>query len=237
MMAVKPRLHRKQWEFVYIIRCIENAGLIAHGRRGLAFGVGREKLPSVFVAGGCKIQATDLPSEEADGHWLKSNEHSNTLDNLVFPNIVDRDTLFANASFRAVNMNNIPADLTEFDFCWSSCALEHLGSLDCGLDFIRNSLRCLNPGGIAVHTTEFNLGSSSETLENGSCVVYRESDLLAFAQEMRTEGHEIVLNLNPGHEPADFMIDRDKNADIHLRLYVANKILATSMGLCIKKAT
>ncbi len=235
MMKVKPRLHRKQWEFVYIIRCIERAGLIAPGRRGLVFGVGREKLPSIFVAGGCEIVATDLPAAEADGHWLSSNEHSDTLDNFFFPAIVDRSIFFRNASFRPVNMNKIPEDLTGFDFCWSSCALEHLGSLQHGLDFIRNSLKCLKPGGLAVHTTEFNLGSHGETLESGSCVVYRESDLLAFAADMRSQGHATILNLNPGGEPTDFMIDRDKNSDIHLRLYVANKILATSAGLAVKK--
>lgn len=234
-MRVKPRLHRKQWEFVYIARSIELAGLIAAGRKGLVFGVGREKLPSVFVAGGCEITATDLPPSESEGHWAGGNQHSTTLDGTFFPAIVDRKKYYANASFRPVNMNNIPADLTGFDFCWSSCALEHLGSLEKGLDFIRNSLKCLKPGGLAVHTTEFNLGSDRDTLESGASVVYRESDVVSFAHEMKSAGHEISLNLNPGGEPADFMIDRNRDSDIHLRLYVGHKILATSVGLCIRK--
>jgi hypothetical protein len=234
-MKVKPRLHRKQWECVYIARSIELAGLIDNGRKGLVFGVGREKLPSVFVAGGCEITATDLPPSESMGLWAGGNQHSTTLDGIFFPAIVDRDIFYANAAFRPVNMNDIPADLTGFDFCWSSCALEHLGSLKKGLDFIRNSLNCLNPGGVAVHTTEFNLGSDRETLETGTCVVYREADIVSFSEQMKSMGHEINLNLNPGAEPADFMIDRDRDSDIHLRLYVAHKILATSGGLCIRK--
>lgn len=234
LLLMKPRLHRKQWEFIYILRCIESMGMIAPGRRGLVFGVGQEKLPSLFASRDCKIVATDLPSEESQGHWAGGNQHADSLEKVFHEKIVSRETFFANASFRPVNMNRIPDDLTGFDFCWSSCALEHLGSLKHGLDFIRNSLKCLKPGGIAVHTTEFNLGSEFETLETGPCVVYRKSDLLAFADDMKAQGHKIELNLNPGNEPADYMIDRDRNADIHLRLYVANKILGTSIGLFIQ---
>src|SRR5690348_955101 len=54
-MNVKPTLHRKQWELIYIVRCLELSGTIAPGCRGLVFGVGREKLPSLFVSRGCEI--------------------------------------------------------------------------------------------------------------------------------------------------------------------------------------
>ncbi len=234
-MKVKPQLHRKQWEFVYIVRCIERAGMIAKGRKGLVFGVGRESLPCVFVAGGCRIMATDLPSAESTGAWVGGNQHSTSLEGIFRSALVNRTEFFANASFRPVNMNEIPNDLRGFDFCWSSCALEHLGSLEAGLKFIRNSLKCLKPGGLAVHTTEFNLGSARETLESGPCVVYREADVVAFCDELTRAGHEIRRNLNPGNEPADFMIDRDRDADVHLRLYVAHRTLATSLGICIRK--
>jgi hypothetical protein len=138
--------------------------------------------------------------------------------------------------FRVVDMNAIPDDLTDFDFCWSSGALQHLGSLRRGFDFILNSLKCLKPGGIAAHTTEFNLGSDTGTLEAGKSVVYREADLTVFAEELRAQGHEITLNLHPGIEPTDLIVDRDRDSDIHLRLYIRNRILATSIGLSIKKA-
>ena len=47
---------------------------------------------------------------------------------------------------------------------WSSCSLEHLGSISHGIEFILNSLKCLKQHGVAVHTTEFNLSSNEETL-------------------------------------------------------------------------
>ena len=69
--------------------------------------------------------------------------------------------------FRYCDMNNISSDLHEFDFCWSCCALEHLGSLSAGLRFIERSLDTLRPGGWAVHTTEFNLFSDAAQLRGG----------------------------------------------------------------------
>jgi len=236
-LKIKPALIRKQWEFIHIIRSLEHSGIVRPGARGLAFGVGRERLPALFVSLGCRITATDLPLAEADGVWAGGPQHTATIDNLIYPKIAARPRFNKNAEFRPVNMNAIPDDLVGYDFCWSSCALEHLGSLEHGLNFIRNSLKCLRPGGVAVHTTEFNLGSATETLEEGTSVVYRESDLLAFQAEMTAAGHTMTLNLNPGDRPTDRMIDRDRNADIHLRLYVKNKILATSIGLCIRKAS
>lgn len=235
-MDVRPRLARKQWEFVYIIRCLELAGSLRNGTCGLGFGTGREKLPSLFVARGCRVTATDLPVSEGDGRWVGGDQHATSLDTLFVSKLVTRAAFFANATFRPVNMNAIPADLTDFDFCWSSCALEHLGSLQQGLDFIRNSLRCLKPGGVAVHTTEFNLQSAEETFTEGHTVVYREKDLLDFAEEMRRAGNTMVCDFHPGAEPTDRYIDRDRKHDIHLRLYIRNKLPVTSVGLFIRKA-
>jgi len=56
------------------------------------------------------------------------------------------------------------------------------------------------------------------------------------AVELSRAGHEITLNLHPGTEPVDLMVDRDRDCDIHLRLYVRQKVLATSIGLVIRKA-
>jgi len=235
-MRKRPTLLRKQWEFAFIVSSLEHAGVLRPGARGLVFGVGREKLPAIFIARGARITATDLPASEGDGQWAGGAQHSASVDNIYHPNLVDRTIFDANIEFRPVNMNHIPEDLQGYDFCWSSCALEHLGTLELGLDFIRNSLKCLKPGGVAVHTTEFNLGSATETLEEGPAVVYRESDLMTFQEEMVAAGHTMSLNLHPGSTPTDRMVDRDRNSDIHLRLYVRHKILATSFGLYIRKA-
>ena len=236
MLKLQPKMHRKQWEFIYIYRTIEAAGLVGEGHKGLVFGVGREKLPALLIANGCQVTATDLPMEQADGHWAGGGQHADSIEKIMHPQLVDRELFLKNATFRPVNMNAIPDDLRGYDFCWSACALEHLGSLLHGLDFIRYSLDCLQPGGLAVHTTEFNLGSATETLESGPSVVYRESDLLAFVDELGAQGHQITLNLNPGAEATDRLIDRDRDSDIHLRLYARHQIASTSFGIAVRKS-
>lgn len=236
LFQVQPTLKRKQWEFIYILRALEVGGAIAPGQRGLGFGVGKEKMPSLLAAAGCRIMATDLPMTEADNHWAGGPQHAATLDALCWLHLIDRAAFEERVEFRPVNMKAIPDDLQGYDFCWSACALEHLGGLEEGFDFIRNSIRCLKPGGLAVHTTEFNLGSAEKTLTSGGTVVYREKDILRFAEEMRAEGHEIEVNLAPGDTPTDLMIDRFRDSDIHLRLYVMHQVPATSIGLTVRKA-
>ena len=54
-----PRYHRKQWEYVYVLQALWERGLLAPGRSGLGFGVGREPLAAVMAASGCRILATD----------------------------------------------------------------------------------------------------------------------------------------------------------------------------------
>lgn len=236
LFQVQPTLRRKQWEFIYILRALEVGGCIAPGKRGLGFGVGKEKMPSLLAAQGCEIMATDLPMAEADSHWAGGPQHAASLDALCWPHLISREDFEDRVSFRPANMKAIPKDLTGYDFCWSACALEHLGGLDEGFEFIRNSIACLKPGGLAAHTTEFNLGSAEKTLTSGGTVVYREKDILRFAEEMRAEGHQIEVNLAPGDTPTDLMIDRFRDSDIHLRLYVMHQVPATSIGLTVRKA-
>ena len=236
LFQVQPTLRRKQWEFIYILRALEAGDCLAPDMRGLGFGVGKEKLPSLLAAQGCNITATDLPMTEADSHWAGGPQHAATLDALCWLHLIDRDEFEKRVEFRPANMKAIPDDLQGYDFCWSACALEHLGGLDEGFDFIKNSIACLKPGGLAVHTTEFNLGSDKKTLTKGGIVVYREKDILQFAEEMRAEGHQIELNLSPGATPTDRMIDRFRDNDIHIRLYVMHQVPATSIGLTVRKA-
>jgi cyclopropane fatty-acyl-phospholipid synthase-like methyltransferase len=112
------------------------------------------------------VLATDAPADLASSRaWSLGQQHSGALMDLHVPSILDRDSFARQVSWRAVDMNAIPGDLRGFDLCWSACALEHLGGIRHGLDFIAASLDCLRPGGLAVHTTEFNLSSDTDTVE------------------------------------------------------------------------
>ena len=144
--------------------------MLRPGRRGLGFAVGAEKLPALFAARGCEITATDLPADdERRNPWAQSGQWVGECDALNAAGLCDPAAFRRLVSFRPVDMNHVPADLTGYDFTWSTCSFEHCGSLQLGLDFLERQMECLVPGGMAVHTTEFNLSSNDATLADGPC--------------------------------------------------------------------
>ena len=184
-----PKYHRKQWEFVMMAKALEERGLLVPGNKGLGFGVGTEPLPAYFASKGCEILATDqaITNDNAK-NWIGSSQLCTSLQDLNNRRICPDDLFKRNVKFRNVDMNYIPADMDYYDFVWSSCALEHLGTLQNGLWFIMRTAALLMPGGVAVHTTEFNLSSNNETNTNSLNNIYREQDIDALIQTIRGLG-------------------------------------------------
>jgi hypothetical protein len=134
-------------------------------------------------------------------------------------------------------MNEIPGHLTDFDFCWSSCALEHLGSIEHGLKFIERSLDCLKPGGWAVHTTEYNLSSNTHTLQSGGTVLFRQCDMEALTERLTAKGHKVApFDLEPGLAPIDRYIDVPPyRVQPHLKLALEG-YATTSIGVIVQRS-
>ena len=229
--------HRKYWEFAFIMEALQQAGLLREGQRGLGFGVGKEPLAAMMVSLGCQIVASDAdPAAAIAAGWGTNDEHASGLASLNERGICP-DALFqANTEFRVIDMNALPDDARGFDFCWSSCAFEHLGSIEQGLRFVEASLDCVKPGGLAVHTTEFNLSSDSETQTGGPTVLFRHSDIERLAKRLRDAGHQLELNYHPGQGELDHYIDLPPyQLDPHLKLIIGDYV-TTSIGLIVKKA-
>jgi hypothetical protein len=236
-LQVRPGMHRKLWELVFIVQTLHELGLLERGRRGLGFGVGREPLSAFYAACGIEVTATDLTDQEAAASgWAESGQYASNLDQLFWPGIVGRDVFDQHVRYRAANMNSIPSDLRDYDFCWSACALEHTGSIDLGLDFIENSLDTLKPGGVALHTTEFNLTSNDNTVETGGTVLFRNQDIRLLARLLARKGHTLLpLTLYTGATAVDRYIDVPPySGDLHLRLNIEG-FDSTSIGLAIIK--
>lgn len=232
-----PRLHRKQWEFVYILQALKSFGMLDNGKLGLGFGCGKEPLPSLMATLGCQVLATDLDSNNAsDKGWVSSSQHAAELSDLLFPKICEKETFDNQVSFKSVDMNHIPRDLNGFDFTWSACAFEHLGSINKGLDFVINSVKCLKPGGIAVHTTEFNLSSNHRTFESESCVFFRKRDLELLITKLEKMRCTVMpLNLTIGELVEDGFVDLPPyKSEPHIKLAMQGHI-TTSIGIIIKK--
>ena len=111
------RFHRKQWEFGYLMQALHERGCLDLGKRGVGFAVGREALPSNFAAQGCAVLATDLAATDSRAAgWAESGEWSSTADVLNKRGLCDPALFRERVTFRPVDMNHIPRDLTGFDF-------------------------------------------------------------------------------------------------------------------------
>jgi SAM-dependent methyltransferase len=240
-----PVYHRKLWELTYVAEALYAAGKLRPGRQGLGFGCGEEPLPSLFVKYGASITATDLPPDAAGARdWASSAQHASSLEKIRRAEICPDPSALARIALRFVDMNEIPRDLEgKFDFCWSVCSLEHVGSIAKGLAFIINSLRTLKPGGVAVHTTEFNL-QNGPTVDNWATVLFQRAHFEQLVSYLTSQGHKVApLDLNTGEDILDGFVDVPPwpgdntaiRARAHLKLCL-DGFPCTSVGIIIQKA-
>ena len=235
-----PRFLRKQWEFVYIAQALYERGMLTKSTRGLAYGVGQEPLPSLFASFGAEIVASDQSLQGAiAAGWVKSSEYSIDLSALNARHICTPHMFAKLVSFAEVDMNAIPAHMHgQFDFCWSACALEHLGSLQAGLDFIVESIETLKPGGVAVHTTEYNLSSNDQTIEHRDLSIYRRKDIEELIERLTLLGHHVEpVDWTIGEGAAETVVDLPPygRGEPHLRLDL-HGFCCTSIGIIVRKS-
>jgi hypothetical protein len=234
--AREVMLHRKMWEWLFICEALRERGMLAAGRTGLGFGVGQEPLVALFADAGCDVVATDQPHESAVATgWTDSAvEWAAGLGDLNGFGLCGAAEFERRVAYRPVDMTAIPADLHGFDFAWSSCALEHLGTLDAGMDFVVAQMDCLAPGGVSVHTTEYLVSSNSATVEAGGTVFYRRRDIEALVQRLRKAGHDVDMDYTLGATPEDLHVDVPPYSDVHLRTELAGYV-TTSLALIVTK--
>lgn len=234
-LKIKRRFHRKQWEQVFVIRALEKSEKLKKNKKGLGFACGTELLPSYFASKKCKITASDNFLENSSSGWVKTNQHSNCAESLFKPKYITEDDFKKYVTFKNIDMNNIPKNyFNSFDFCWSVCAMEHIGGIKKAEEFLKNSLRCLKVGGVAVHTTEFNLSSNKDTFDLKNNAAFRHCDIIRILESLGDD-FEYEINLTIGDHPLNFYVDFQRNEpDKHLKIENRNFIL-TCVGLIIKK--
>ena len=233
----KPALHRKQWEFVYILQSLWERGCMAPGKKGLVFAVGTEPLPSLIASHGPHILATDIfPEIGMEKGWTHSNQLCFGVESLNTRKLCPDDLFRARVSYKAVDMNDIPDEISGFDFNWSSCSFEHLGSLEAGMLFLKNQMKTLKPGGWAVHTTEFNISSNDTTQDHNDTVIYRQRDIVKIVKELQEEGHFVEeLDYSIGGLPEDYTVDiYPHEQKVHIRIQV-DQYVVTSIGLIMQR--
>jgi hypothetical protein len=233
--------HRKAWEWCYIMEALDRHHVLRSGQRVLGFGVGREPIVPALAALGVCVVATDQPSAQA-GAWSATGQHASELDAIRRPSVCPDDRFSRLVSFEPVDMTAIPQHLYGFDGLWSSCCFEHLGSPDAGFDFVMAAMECLRPGGVAVHTTEFDCADHVDLAVHGSVAAgdyvcfYRARDLRRLVRRLRAAGHLVRCNfyVSSSH-PSERQIDvQPYTHDPHMRLRVGDRVI-TSFGFEIVK--
>jgi SAM-dependent methyltransferase len=210
-----------------ICQALWERGMLCAGRRGCGFGVGQEPLPALFASLGCEVLATDVPRE--------SIERAAFLEALNARKILPPAEFLARVGYRYVDMTNLPQNLGLFDFLWSNCALECLGGLSQGIEFVGRACRYLRPGGVAVHATEFNVSSNEETLDRGPVVLFRRRDIEQMQRRASEAGCRMAEpDFDAGSAPLELYVDRPPYGTPHLKL-AFDRFVATSFLLIIEK--
>ncbi len=207
-LRVAHVFHRKLWELAYVLQFVWQTGNMGEGKRGLGFGCGEEPLPSYLASKGCHVTVTDLePTDRRAAGWASTNELA-TLEKAYKSEFLDRETFNRLVDFKYVDMTDIPSDLRGFDFCWSICAFEHLGSIAAGMDFVESAVDVLKPGGVSIHTTEFNFMNDVETMDNWSTVLFQRKHFEEMARRLEAKGCDVApLCFDVGDGALDKFID------------------------------
>lgn len=229
--------HRKQWEEFSFIQTLKEKELISPGNKGLVFGVGKEQTVAYLASRGCYITATDMPINHPHlKFWEPSGQHSSNIESLMKENFpIQKKEFEKQVSFRFIDMNNIPKDLKGYDFCWSLCSFEHLGSAQHGYDFVLNSFNCLRPGGLAFHTTEFDIDYENELYESDTTTFYRRQEIEYLVNRIKEQNHHVeLLNYDLGNHLYDYP-NKENTPSRQLKMFGAIDHLATAFRLIIKK--
>jgi hypothetical protein len=205
-------------------------GFIAAGKRGLGLEVDNDRIAALLASRGCEVLAT--ASAEPGG--LSAADRCLRL---FYPDVIhieEFDRLVRFAELNSSSVGEIAAG--SVDFVWSIGMPGRLGTVDAALDFFEASTKPLRPGGIALHTFEFNLTSNWSTWEQPGNVLLRLRDIEALAERLRPSGCRLLpLNTHPGQDVADEKVRSTIGGAPGLRQRVG-MMVTTSFGLAIRKA-
>jgi hypothetical protein len=229
-MGLATGVSRFRWQQVWIVSVLATEGFIAAGKRGLGLQLDNDRISALLASRGCEVLATAA----ADPGGLGAADRRLRL---FYPEVIhieefDRLVRFAELEPRSVG--ELAAQ--SVDFVWSIGMPGRLGTVDAALDFFEASTRPLRPGGIALHTFDFNLTSNRSTWEQPGNVVLRLRDIEALAERLRPSGCRLLpLTTHPGHDIADEKVRGAIGGAPGLRQRVG-MMVTTSFGLAIRKA-
>jgi hypothetical protein len=181
----------EHWRKVYTLQALRRYGMLEPGAVGLGFESTPSGMPAALAAMGTKVVAA-FPARGGTPPKLAALKRD----------LADRapcsKTVFEeNVSTRIVSWRRLPADLVNFDFLWSTRANEILYSVAATAAFVEETMACLRPGGLAVHTFGYDLAPSGRKIPSTDRIMLQQGDIERIA----------LLLVSRGHEVAQFKID------------------------------
>ena len=242
-MGHTPVQHRKYWEWAAIVQVMEQYILNAVGDtscyKALGFGVGEEPITAWLANRQVYVTATDYINDQG-GKW--KGQHAKSLSVLSCSGTGPVSQFLRYARLDNVDMRAIPIEYLagEFDFVWSAGSLEHIGGLAAGIRFILNSMRCLRPGGLAIHTTEYNYLSRQDTIDADDLCLYRKVDLERLAVCLGNQGDELwELDLSRGNTEWDidskYVLNPPYEGSPHISIRINDRHVTTSILLVAQR--
>jgi len=150
------KFHRKQWEFGMIFLTLKKFGFLSENKKGLSLGSGNERILYSIANHVNKLVITDLYDKNTEWDCARTGDPDYLIkSNKPFP--VDNNKLQA----IRMDMRSLEFDNDTFDFCYSSCAIEHIGGYDDFLKHLNEVYRVLKEDGIYVLTTELLFGEKT----------------------------------------------------------------------------
>lgn len=174
------RLHRKQWEFAMIFLTLKKYGLLNENKIGLSLGGGNERVLYSIAKYVRKLIVTDLYEDNTSWDCARTNDPDEFIKfSKPFP--VDDDKLQA----LRMDMRNLDFEDNAFDFCYSSCAIEHIGEHNDFLQHFNEVNRVLKDGGIYVLTTELQFGE--QTIRDQNNFIFSKEHIAELISESELE--------------------------------------------------
>lgn len=148
-----PRFHRKQWEFTMIVHVLRSLGKLREDSVGLSMGGGKERVAYALARHVRQLVVTDLYENKTSWECARTDNPDEFIRrNKPFP--VDDAKLMA----LRMDMRDLQFPDRTFDFCYSTCAVEHIGTESDFLAHFNEVARVLKDDGVYVFTTEVLFG-------------------------------------------------------------------------------
>ena len=146
--------HRKQWEFVAIFINLIQQGKLDGNSVGASFGAGKEPLIYHVLPYVKSFLATDLYSWNTGWDTAKMNPNEQPIDFLK--RNAPKNSRLDNLKAQEMDMRDLSEiESNSLDFCYSSCAVEHIGHKEDFIKHLTEVKRVLKKDGVYVMTTEF----------------------------------------------------------------------------------